>query len=132
MITAIVTVISIIALVIEHYLSNTVINSQKEVMKEMLNDYRKQITISEELAELNEETLLNVEALYEMVGVDADIDDLKKRTQQISNAAIANGKQPGTIGPKFIELMKFKYDHGNLSEAEWQSVLATEKSADQI
>ena len=131
MTTAVVIVIAIVAIVIDHRLSSRVINELNAINHSLVDKhnslvdvYNEELALSKESNELNHELMLQLYAYLEMFGVTAEPDDLSDFTEQVRLAAVANGYNPDGIGPKFFEWMSYKHDHGTINEATWQSVLA--------
>lgn len=131
MTTAVVIVIAIVAIVIDHRLSSRVINELNAINHSLVDKhnslvdvYNEELALAKESNELNHELMLQLYAYLEMFGVTAEPDDLSAFTEQVRLAAVANGYNPDGIGPKFFEWMSYKHDHGTINEATWQSVLA--------
>ena len=131
MTTAVVIVIAIVAIVIDHRLSTRVINELNAINHSLVDKhnslvdvYNEELALAKESNELNHELMLQLYAYIEMFGVTAEPDDLSAFTEQVRLAAVANGYNPDGIGPKFFEWMSYKHDHGTINEATWQSVLA--------
>lgn len=131
MTTAVVIVIAIVAIVIDHRLSSRVINELNAINHSLVDKhnslvdvYNEELALAKESNELNRELMLQLYAYLEMFGVTAEPDDLSAFTEQVRLAAVANGYNPDGIGPKFFEWMSYKHDHGTINEATWQSVLA--------
>lgn len=131
MTTAVVIVIAIVAIVIDHRLSSRVINELNAINHSLVDKhnslvdvYNEELALAKESNELNHELMLQLYAYLEMFGVTAEPDDLSAFTEQVRLAAVANGYNPDGIGPKFSEWMSYKHDHGTINEATWQSVLA--------
>ncbi|WP_373891416.1 hypothetical protein ACAW68_07120 [Weissella confusa] len=131
MTTAVVIVIAIVAIVIDHRLSSRVINELNAINHSLVDKhnslvdvYNEELALAKESNELNHELMLQLYAYLEMFGVTAEPDDLSAFTEQVRLAAVANGYNSDGIGPKFFEWMSYKHDHGTINEATWQSVLA--------
>lgn len=131
MTTAVVIVIAIVAIVIDHRLSSRVINELNAINHSLVDKhnslvdvYNEELALAKESNELNHELMLQLYAYLEMFGVTAEPDDLSAFTEQVRLAAVANGYNPDGIGPKFFEWMSYKHDHGTINESTWQSVLA--------
>ncbi|MBJ7675571.1 hypothetical protein HAU38_05330 [Weissella confusa] len=131
MTTAVVIVIAIVAIVIDHRLSSRVINELNAINHSLVDKhnslvdvYNEELALAKESNELNHELMLQLYAYLEMFGVTAEPDDLSAFTEQVRLAAVTNGYNPDGIGPKFFEWMSYKHDHGTINEATWQSVLA--------
>ena len=101
MTTAVVIVIAIVAIVIDHRLSSRVINELNAINHSLVDKhnslvdvYNEELALAKESNELNHELMLQLYAYLEMFGVTAEPDDLSAFTEQVRLAAVANGYNP--------------------------------------